>query len=88
VDELARLFARATNAPASIRFTELVKLMELAGFKTKYGRKGDIAIFIHPSCHVLQTAAKPHHGPVLPVYVRDCLKAIEKVRLLQGKADA
>src|ERR1700677_1193312 len=52
------------------------EVMELAGFKTKYGTKGDIAIFTHAACNIRQTAAKPHHGPVLPVYVRDCLKAL------------
>jgi hypothetical protein len=85
--EFAKLLARIANAPASTRFGDLVKLMELAGFKTKYGTKGDIAIFTHAACNVRQTAAKPHHGPVLPVYIRDCLKAIAQVQLLQGDID-
>ncbi|MGH7908138.1 MAG: hypothetical protein ACREP6_16075 [Candidatus Binataceae bacterium] len=88
MDDFDRAFAQVANAPANTRFKDLVKLMELAGFQTKYGKKGDIAIFTYPAYHVRQTAAKPHHGPVLPVYVKDWLKAIEKVRLLQGNTDA
>jgi hypothetical protein len=88
MDDLHKLFEKVANAPANTRLKDLISLMELAGFKTKHGKKGDIVIFTNATYHVRQTAAKPHHGPVLPVYVRDCLKAIERVQFLQGNTDA
>ncbi|HYB91525.1 MAG TPA: hypothetical protein VEC38_10805 [Candidatus Binataceae bacterium] len=45
-------------------------------------------IFTNRTFNVRQTVAKPHHGPVKPVYVRDCLKAIEELQARQGKTDA
>lgn len=85
--ELEQLFTDAVDAPANTDFAVLVKLMEAAGFKLKMGRRGH-AIFTHRAYGIRQNVAKPHHGPVKPVYVRECLKAIEKVQLLQEKSDA
>lgn len=83
-----KLFAKVAQAKKSTRFEALVKLMEVWNFETTYGESGDIAIFRHRVYPVQTTAAKPHHGPVKPVYVRHCLNAIEQVQLHEEQGDA
>jgi hypothetical protein len=87
VTPLEKLLDAVANAPANTRFDTLVRLMEAAGFRLRMGKRGH-AIFIHRAYHILQNVAVPHHGPVKPVYVRECLKAIEKLQLLRGSTNA
>lgn len=85
MNERERLLAKIEQGPKSVRLEDLEKLMELWGFKAKYGKSGDSVIFWHQLYRLPEppTAAKPHHGPVLSVYVKNCLKAIEIIRLKQ-----
>ena len=85
--DFEQLFAEVCDAPANTRFEKLAKLMEAAGFKTKIGKKNH-AIFTHPAYGIRQNVAIPHHGPMLPVYVRDCINTLEKLQVLKGNTDA
>src|SRR5260370_23440322 len=85
--DLEMLLGNVSQAPANTDFGTLVELMTLAGFELRMGKKQH-AIFTNKAHGIRQTVAKPYHGPVKPVYVRECLKAIESLRVAQGKPDA
>jgi predicted RNA binding protein YcfA (HicA-like mRNA interferase family) len=87
VADFEKLLASVSNAPANTDFATLVQLMELAGFQLRMGKKQH-AIFTNKTHAIRRTVAKPHHGPVKPVYVRECLKAIEELRFAQEKPNA
>ena len=83
--ELEKLVRAVSAAPANTDFPSLVKLMRAAGFELRMGKKQH-AIFIHHTQRRLVNVAKPHHGPVKPVYLRECLKVIAQiVPLSEGK---
>jgi hypothetical protein len=84
--DFEKLWSKVSSAPANTDFATLVKLMEFAGFELRMGKKQH-AIFVHRTHHKLQNVAKPHHGPVKPVYVRECLKTIRELWGLQEKPD-
>jgi hypothetical protein len=84
VTEFEKLLDAVSRAPANTDFATLVKLMRFAGFELRMGKKQH-AIFINRTYGKLQNVAQPHHGPVKPVYVRDCLKIIEELRTLSGE---
>lgn len=84
--DLDQRLADVANAPANTDFDELVAVMKAAGFEFRMGKKGH-GIFTNRAYGVRQTVARPHHGPVKPVYVKDCLNAIDKLRALQEKTD-
>lgn len=88
MSEREKQLIKVSEGPRNVRFETLIKLMELWGFETTYGKKGDIAIFRHRIYQAQCSAAKPHHGEVLSVYVKSCLKAIENVRIQEEDADA
>ena len=88
MNERERLFHKVAQGPKSVRIETLVHLMELWGFEVRYGKKGDNIMFTHSVYAVQHSAAKPHHGPVLAVYVKGCLKAIEEVQLREETSDA
>jgi hypothetical protein len=82
--EFEELLTAVRGAPANTDFATLVKLMRSAGFDLRMGKKQHV-IFINRTYGKLQNVAKPHRGPVKPVYVRDCLRIIEELRTLQGE---
>ena len=84
--EFEKLWAAVSSAPANTDFATLVKLMASAGFELRMGKKQH-AIFTNRAYGKLQNVARPHRGPVKPVYVRECLKTIEEIWVLQGKID-
>ena len=90
MDERERLLVKVEQGRKNVRIEELIKLMEIWDFRTKKGKSGDSVIFWHQVYRLPEppTAAIPHHGPVLSVYVKNCLKAIEMVRLKQEESDA
>ncbi len=84
--DFEKLLSEVSDAPANTDFATLVKLMEAAGFELRMGKKQH-AVFLHRTHHKLQNLAKPHHGPVKPIYVRECLKIIKELQGLQEKPD-
>jgi hypothetical protein len=88
VNERERLLEKVAQGPKSVRFDTLVKLMELWDFEATYGKKGDFVMFRHKVYRVQASTAKPHHDPVLSVYVKNCLKAIENVCIQEEGTDA
>ena len=84
--EFEKLWAAVSNAPANTDFATLVKLMKSAGFELRMGRKQH-AIFTNRRHGKLQNVARPHRGPVKPVYIRECLKMVEEIQVLQEKSD-
>lgn len=65
------------NSPKHVSLTELIKLMELTGFTWRRGSKNHY-VFYHGPLTV--GVAPPHQGRfVKPIYVRNCLKAINEV---------
>jgi hypothetical protein len=78
MSDFEKLLAAVTAAPANTNFGTLTKLMEGAGFEMRMGKKQH-AIFINPTHGKLINVAKPHHGPVKPAYVRECLKTIAEI---------
>lgn len=87
MDEREKLFVEVSQGPASVRIEDLQKLMELWGFETRVSGKGDNYIFRHRIYRVMQSAARPHRGPVLRIYVKRCLQAIDEVRILEEESD-
>jgi hypothetical protein len=85
VTEFEKLLTVVSRAPANTDFSTLVKLMRSAGFELKMGKRQH-AIFINRTYGKLQNVAKPHRGPVKPVYVRDCLKIIGELRTVQEES--
>ena len=83
-----RLFAKVCEGRRNVRFEALVRLMELWGFEARYNSAGDGVSFRHGQYAIIVTAAKPHHGPVKPVYVRGCIGAIEEAQLREANSDA
>lgn len=75
-----QMFQTAKQGVRNVRFADLVALMEAWGFNYRLGASGDNGIFVHPTHHESASTAKPHHGPVKPVYVRACLAAIGRVK--------
>ncbi len=82
--EFEKLWAAVSSAPANTDFATLVKLMEFAGFELRMGKKQH-AIFTNRAYRKLQNVARPHHGPVKPFYVRECLKVIEEIQMFREK---
>ena len=87
-DERDKRFAEICEGQKSVRFRDLVKVMELWGFSVRINTKGDGAIFRHGAFAVKVNIGKPHHDPVKPFYVRACIGAIEEVQILEAKSDA
>jgi hypothetical protein len=73
--DLDKLFAAVRDAPANTDFNTLTSLMRSAAFDLRMGKKQH-AVFINRTTRQLINVAKPHRGPVKPVYVRECLKVI------------
>jgi predicted RNA binding protein YcfA (HicA-like mRNA interferase family) len=86
-DDFEQLFATVAAAVANTKFETLVKLMESVGFEMRIGKKHH-AIFTHRAYGLRQNVAIRHHGPMKPVYVRECIKILEKFQMLQGNTDA
>ena len=84
--EFEKLWAAVKSAPANTDFATLAKLMKCAGFELRMGRKQH-AVFLNRTYGKLLNVAKPHHGPVKPSYVRECLKIIEEIRTSQESSD-
>ena len=89
MEKRTKLLTRIQQGPKSVRFAELVKVMKAFGFKDRPMEKGDGVVFSHTVyAGLIVTIAKPHHGPVLPVYVRTCLNAIEDIAIREAHTDA
>ena len=72
-----RLLNSVRTSPKHVSLTELIKLMELVGFSWRRGSKNHY-VFYYKS--ITLSVAPPHSGRfVKPVYVKNCLKAIEEV---------
>ncbi len=80
--EFEKLLTVVSRAPANTDFSTLVKLVRSAGFELKMGKRQH-AIYINRTYGKLQNVAKPHRGPVMPVYVLDCLMIIGVLRTVQ-----
>ena len=87
--KLERLLGEVSAKPANVRFRRLTKLMELAGFRMKFGKTNPgMVIFFHPACHVLPMARKPSRfAYVESSYVQECLNAIEAVKFREERTD-
>lgn len=72
-----KLLNRVKSSPKHVSLTELIKLMELVGFFWRRGSKNHYVFYCKS---VTVGLAPPHKGRfVKPVYVKNCLKAIEGV---------
>ena len=72
------LLNKIKNNPKHVSLTELIKLMELVGFSWRRGSKNHY-IFYYKSVTI--GVAPPHSGRfVKPIYVKNCLKAIEVIK--------
>lgn len=72
-----KLLGKVKAGSKHVTLTELIKLMELTGFSYRRGSKNHY-IFYFKSKTV--GVAPPHPGRfVKPVYVKNCIKAIEEV---------
>lgn len=77
VPKYERLLSKVKASPKHTSLTELIKLMELVGFSWRRGSKNH-CVFYYKSMTI--GVAPPHGGRfVKPIYVRNCLKAIEEV---------
>ena len=77
VSKYERLLNRVNSAPKQVSLTELIKLMELVGFTWRRGSKNHY-VFYYKSITI--GVAPPHSGRfVKPIYVKNCLKAINEV---------
>ena len=76
VTRYERILNSVKTSPKQVSLTELIKLMELVGFSWRRGSKNHY-IFYYKSVTI--SVAPPHSGRfVKPIYVRNCLKAIEE----------
>jgi len=89
VRKLERLLGEVSAKPANVRFRRLTKLMELAGFRMKFGKTNPgMVIFFHPACHVLPMARKPwRFAYVESSYVQECLNAVEAITIREEHPD-
>ena len=71
-----RRLAAVRSRPRQVRFEELRGLLDAFGFEGRHG-KGDHWVFRHPLLRYVVTV-DPRRPHVLPVYVRNALKAIEE----------
>ena len=84
MSEFEKLLTAVSAAPANTDFATLVKLMRSAGFELRMGKKQH-GIFTSRIHRRMINVAKPHHEPVKPVYVRECLKTIAEVFAFREK---
>ena len=77
VSKYERLLNKVKSSPKHTSLTELIKLMELVGFAWRRGSKNHYIFY----CKLITIGvAPPHSGRfVKPIYVRNCLKAINEV---------
>jgi len=79
-----RLLAALSAKPAQVRFRRLLKLMELAGFKSRFSKVNpNIVIFFHPAypeiaCPMARRPAR-RFGYVEEPFVHECVNAVEAV---------
>lgn len=72
-----KILRKIKENPKNVTVTELIKLMELIGFSYRRGSKNHY-IFYYQSFTI--GVAPPHPGKhIKPIYVRECLKAINEV---------
>ena len=72
------LLNKIKNNPKHVSLTELIKFMEVVGFSWRRGSKNHY-IFYYKSVTI--GVAPPHSGRfVKPIYVKNCLKAIEVIK--------
>ncbi len=72
-----KILRKIKENPKAVTVTELIKLMELIGFSYRRGSKNHY-IFYYQSLTI--GVAPPHPGKhIKPIYVRECLKAINEV---------
>ncbi|MCE2928484.1 MAG: type II toxin-antitoxin system HicA family toxin [Candidatus Caenarcaniphilales bacterium] len=77
VEKYRKLLSQVKENPKNVTVTELIKLMELIGFSFRRGSKNHY-IFYYQSKTIC--VAPPHPGKhIKPVYVKECLKAIEEI---------
>ena len=87
VSERDELRAKVASAPKATDIETLIRLMKSWGFVPRWNSANDNVVFWHGVYDVRQSAARPHHGPVLVPYVRKCLRAIDDVETLEAKSD-
>ena len=83
--EWDKLLEQARNSPNNMRFTDLCKLAELAGFIRRKGRRGSHLLFHHPGIADAYDSAIPlqegHSGKSKPYQVKQLLDLIEGYNL-------
>ncbi len=86
---LENLCAEIRRRPRNVRWKELEKLMDMAGFDIRLTKSAHGAVFHHRVYPTTVSAAKPRQGkPVLETYIWDCLNAIDDVAQLAEDTDA
>lgn len=81
----SKLFEKALNAPAGLRFEELCVLAVSFGFRLVRVR-GSHHIFMHPAVAGLLNLQNVG-GKAKPYQVRQLLRLIERYNLSQGKVE-
>jgi len=82
--EWEKLIEQARNSPNNMRFNDLCKLAELAGFIRRKGGKGSHALFYHPGIPNARDSAIPlqeRGGKAKSYQVRELLDLIEEYGL-------
>jgi hypothetical protein len=90
-DKKNRLLSKVRSGTRNVRPAQLRKLMDIWGFecnKTKEGRT-----YYHPlysntgQISVVEHREKGQENKILERYVKNCLKAIDEIRLAKGEYD-
>jgi len=76
------LLQKAIRSPASLRFEEMVRLVEAFGFR-RARQRGSHHIFVHPNVRELVNI-QDVNGMAKPYQVRQFLKLVERYNLKLG----
>lgn len=87
MEERDALLITVTQGYKTTSIVTLIKLMTLWGFMHRFTSANDNVMFWHSIYPVQQSAAAPHHGPVLGHYIRRCLRAIDDVKQREAGTD-
>ena len=83
VSKYEKLLNKVKNSPKHVTLLEIIKLMELLGFTHRRGSKNHY-VFYYKSLTI--GLAPPHPGRfVKPIYVKNCLRAIDEVLKNENK---
>jgi predicted RNA binding protein YcfA (HicA-like mRNA interferase family) len=82
-----KLVRRVRTNQKNVRFDDLCRLLREKGFEERPSQHGGShRVFVHSKTRTIVTIPYPHKGQfVLPVYVRNVVKALESLGLLQGE---